>query len=328
MAWKERCVMDERVRFLADVLKKEWSMAELCRRYGISRRVGYKRMERYRNEGADGLYDRSRAPLSHPQSIDESIVERIVVHKRKHLHWGPRKILASLERLEPTTFWPVASTIGEILDRHGLVQRRKKRRKASPSSQPLAHCTNPNDVWCIDFKGWFLTKNGTRCDPLTLCDGTTRFFLKCQALPGKTDTKAYRLCWKWRSANTESPAQFAAITVPLLPPLGAQVCRDSPCGGCDLELRRNEFARVTPKKTVASNACTKRSKLKQQSRHDTVFANSNTPSTASGKNTITNARTKHWVRDLPANFMHHQPESTPVACLHPPTTTTPSMCAK
>lgn len=164
-------------------------MAELCRRYGISRRVGYKWIGRYELEGLEGLHDRSRAPLFHPHSIDESIVERIVEHKRKHLHWGPRKILASLERVEPTTSWPVASTIGEILDRYGLVKRRKKRCKATPSSQPLAHCTNPNDVWCIDFKGWFLTKNGTRCDPLTLCDGSTRFFLKCQALSGKADTK-------------------------------------------------------------------------------------------------------------------------------------------
>lgn len=190
MAWKERCVMDERLSFMADYLKKEWCMAELCRRYGISRRVGYKWLARYEIEGIEGLHDRSRAPLSHPHQVEESIVERIVLHKGKHLHWGPRKILASLQRVHPSVYWPVASTIGEILDRHGLVKRRRKRRRATPSSQPLAHCTHPNDVWCIDFKGWFLTKNGTRCDPLTLCDGSTRFFLKCQALSGKTDTNA------------------------------------------------------------------------------------------------------------------------------------------
>lgn len=189
MAWKERCVMDERVNFIADLNKSEWSMAELCRRYGISRETGYKWKRRYELEGARGLHDRSRAPLSHPHRVGDTVIGRIVERKGEHPTWGPRKIVASLERDEPGTQWPAVSTVSEILDRHGLVKRRKKRRKATPSTQPLAHCVAPNDVWCIDFKGWFLTQNGTRCDPLTLCDGDTRFFLKCQALSGNTDTQ-------------------------------------------------------------------------------------------------------------------------------------------
>lgn len=104
-----------------------WSIAELCRRYGISRRVGYKWLGRYEREGIQGLEDRSRAPLHHPLTIDNAIVERVIGHKRKHMFWGPKKILSSLERNYPGTYWPAASTIGEILDRHGLVKHRKER---------------------------------------------------------------------------------------------------------------------------------------------------------------------------------------------------------
>lgn len=189
MAWKEMCVMDERMKFVSDFLRDEWNMSELCRRYEISRRVGYKWLARYHEFGVEGLKDRSRAPLSHPGAIDTAIIERVVAEKRKHIHWGPKKILRRMQRTDPDSHWPVASTIGEILDRHGLVKKRKKRRKATASEQPLSHCSQPNDVWCIDFKGWFRTLNGTRCDPLTLCDASTRFFLKCQALSGKTNTQ-------------------------------------------------------------------------------------------------------------------------------------------
>lgn len=188
MAWKETGVMDERLKFVVDCLREEWTMAALCRRYGISRRVGYKWLRRYEEEGIDGLRDRSRVPLHCPSTIAESIVKRVVAYKGRHKTWGPKKILANLQKEHPRTRWPVTSTIGEILDRHGLVEHRKKRRKATPSAEPLSHCTHPNDVWCIDFKGWFRTQDGVRCDPLTLCDGDTRFALRCQAMNGKTDT--------------------------------------------------------------------------------------------------------------------------------------------
>lgn len=119
MAWKEMCVMDERMKFVSDFLRDEWNMSELCRRYEISRRVGYKWLARYHEFGVEGLKDRSRAPLSHPGAIDTAIIERVVAEKRKHIHWGPKKILRRMQRTDPDSHWPVASTIGEILDRHG-----------------------------------------------------------------------------------------------------------------------------------------------------------------------------------------------------------------
>lgn len=186
MAWKASCVMDERMKFIGDCLAEEWSMAEVCRRHGVSRRIGYKWLHRYRSEGVEGLEDRSRAPHARPSRVDGETEEAVVALKRKHMTWGPKKLRADLAKRFPSRLWPAASTIGALLDRHGLVVHRRKRNKATPSARPLAHCQEPNAVWSVDFKGWFRTGDGTRCDPLTLSDGHTRFILCCQALSDKT----------------------------------------------------------------------------------------------------------------------------------------------
>ena len=187
MGWKETCAVEERVRFVVAVQKHEDSIAALCRRFGVSRRVGYKWLTRFETEGVAGLFDRSRAPLHHPQAIEDSIAERCLEVRRAHPTWGPLKVRAYLERAAPATEWPAASTIGELFDREGLTVKRKLRRRSPPSSAPFAHCEAANDIWCIDFKGWFLTGDGKRCEPLTLTDAHSRYLLRCQALP-RTDT--------------------------------------------------------------------------------------------------------------------------------------------
>jgi len=186
MSWKVSCVMNERVKFVADCLRGEWSMAEVCRRYGISRKTGYKWIERYRKEGPDGLKERSRASLSHPNAVDAETERMILAFKRAHIRWGPLKVRCEIARKYPGRKWPVASTVGDILKRHGLVVRRRLRRRATPSDRPLAHCTSPNEVWCVDFKGWFRTADRARCIPLTMMDADTRFILRCQVMSGKT----------------------------------------------------------------------------------------------------------------------------------------------
>jgi len=187
MGWKETCAVEERMCFVVAVEKHEESFAAICRRFGVSRRVGYKWLERFEEEGAAGLFDRSRAPLHHPQAIAEGIAERCLEVRRAHPTWGPVKVLAYLERRAPGTEWPAASTIGELFDREGLTVKRKLRRRSPPSSAPFAHCEAANDVWCIDFKGWFLTGEGKRCEPLTLSDAYSRYLLRCQDLR-RTDT--------------------------------------------------------------------------------------------------------------------------------------------
>lgn len=188
MGWKETCAVEERMRFVVAVRKHDEPFAATCRRFGVSRRIGYKWMERFEEEGAAGLLDRSRAPLHHPQSVVEAIAERCLEVRRAHPSWGPVKVRAYLERRAPATEWPAASTIGELFGREGLTVKRKLRRRSPPSSAPFAHCEAANDVWCIDFKGWFLTGDGMRCEPLTLTDAYSRYLLRCQA-PPCTDTE-------------------------------------------------------------------------------------------------------------------------------------------
>ena len=180
MPWKETVAMDQRMRFVVECRDGGVPMAALCRKYGISRRVGYKWWERYEAEGVDGLKDRSRAPHHHPNEVAEAIEAAIVAARGLHPTWGPKKLLAWLARKRPRTNWPTRSTIAEILDRHGLTVPRKRRRRVPPHEQPFAACDGPNAVWCVDFKGWFCTGDGRRCDPLTISDAFSRYLLRCQ----------------------------------------------------------------------------------------------------------------------------------------------------
>ena len=186
MAWKETCVMNERTRFMAAVISGAENMSDLCRQFGISRKTGYKLLRRYEAHGPEGLRDRSRAPLSNSRAIDEALIEPIVALRRCYPSWGPRKLKAWLEDARDETAWPAASTIGRILDSHDLTRPRKLRKRTPPYSRPFAACAAPNDVWCADFKGWFLTGDGTQVDPFTLSDAHSRYLLRLEAV-GRPD---------------------------------------------------------------------------------------------------------------------------------------------
>jgi transposase InsO family protein len=177
--------VDKRMRFVTAAEAGQETMTALCRRFGLSRKTGYKWLTRYRLEGIDGLIERSRAPHTHWQLVTAAVAERCLAVRRAHRSWGPVKVRAWLERDDPGTAWPAASTIGELFDRAGLTIKRRLRRRAPPSSAPFAACGDANAVWCIDFKGWFLT--GTHCEPLTLSDAYSRYLLRCQPL-GRTDS--------------------------------------------------------------------------------------------------------------------------------------------
>jgi len=191
MPWEVTCVMDQRVEFIGDWLKRECSMAELCRSYGVRRKTGYKFVARYQEEGVEGLKDRSRAPHHHPHEVLPEIQAAIVEARSAHPTWGPRKLLAWLKRHHPGTHWPCASTIGDLLHREGLSVPRRRTYRTPPYSQPFADCGAPNAVWCADFKGWFRTTDGKPCYPFTLSDAYSRFLLRCQAL-ARSDHQAVR----------------------------------------------------------------------------------------------------------------------------------------
>jgi putative transposase len=182
MPWKETCAMTERFKFVALAEADEETMAALCRRFGISRKTGYKLLGRYAEEGVAGLGERSHAAHHHLHAVSEAIERRIVELRGEHPFWGPRKLRARLRMLDAAAAWPAASTIGEILQRHGLVVPRRRRPRAPGDVSPFAACVDANETWCIDFKGWFRTGDGRRCEPLTVSDAHTRFLLRCQAV--------------------------------------------------------------------------------------------------------------------------------------------------
>lgn len=186
MAWKETCVMDQRMCFVSAWLDGSESVAELCRQFGVSRKTGNKWLGRYRAEGAAGLQDRSRAPHSNSRSADDETVERVIAVRHRFPTWGPRKVFAYLSDRHPEHAWPSASTIGNIFDRAGLTRPRKRRKRTPPQSFPFQTIQAPNDTWCIDFKGWFLTGDGTQVEPLTITDAHSRYIITCTAV-GRSD---------------------------------------------------------------------------------------------------------------------------------------------
>jgi putative transposase len=171
--------MDQRVVFIADWLRDNWTMTELAERYGISRKTAYKWVDRYTTDPAAGLVDRSRAPHVHGRAMAAEVRAAVLALRARHPRWGPKKLRAVLGERQPAQVWPAVSTLGDLLHREGLSVPRRRIRSVVPRTQPLAAAQAPNDVWAADFKGWFRTADGTRCDPLTMTDACSRFVLCC-----------------------------------------------------------------------------------------------------------------------------------------------------
>ena len=140
-----------------------------------------------------GLRERSRAPQTHGRAVAAEVRGAIVALRRTHPSWGPKKLQAVLRERQPQQRWPAPSTMGEVLRRAGLSARRPRRRRdVVPRTQPLAAAAAPNEVWTADFKGWFRTADGTRCDPLTVADAHSRFVLCCRiVLPTEAGVRAW-----------------------------------------------------------------------------------------------------------------------------------------
>lgn len=220
MPWRETCVMEERMKFVCEYLNGAGSISSLCRAYGVSRKTGYKWLGRYRSDGICGLEERSRAPHRHPQAVAEEVAVAVLSVRRRHKSWGPRKVRAWLMDRHPGMCWPAASTIGTLFDRAGLTVPRRRRHRVPPHTSPLAHCAAPNDVWTVDFKGWFKTGDGMRCDPLTLQDADSRYLLRCRVLERLTCDLvwpqfdvAFRAYGLPRAVRSDNGAPFASRAV-------------------------------------------------------------------------------------------------------------------
>jgi transposase InsO family protein len=226
MCWRASGVVDQRRKFVREYESDEWTMAELCRVYEISRESGYKWLKRSRSEGEQGLQDRSRAAGRHPNQTAAEIEQQVLQLRRQHATWGARKLLFVLRGRHPSLTWPAASTMGEILKREGLTVPRRKRRKTPPYTQPFHHATEPNQVWCADFKGWFRTLDGQRIDPLTISDAASRYLLRCQVVE-KADTQRVRAIFEAAfrehglpvAVRTDNGPPFASRAIAGLSPL-------------------------------------------------------------------------------------------------------------
>lgn len=186
MPWMETDPVTERKRFVLEAEGGLFSHAELCRRYGISRKTGYKWLERYQTEGPDGLLDGSHRPHTCPHATPDYVLEAAFELRKTRPRWGAAKLLAHLASQHPDWPLPAPQTLHKYLKREGLVAKRRRSRRRPHPGKPTAPFDAPNSIWSADFKGHFKTRDGIYCYPLTVQDGFSRYLLACQGLPGTT----------------------------------------------------------------------------------------------------------------------------------------------
>lgn len=170
--------VEDRIALFREFETGVFTVTELCARHSISRTTFYEWKER--RDGGDPRWfeERSHATLRCPHATPETIAARVIALRERHPQLGPKKIRAQLTDKHPGIAWPAVSTIGDILKRAGLVAPSKRRRRPIAQGEIVAPATEPNDEWSIDFKGWFRTTDGTRCDPLTISDAASRFLVE------------------------------------------------------------------------------------------------------------------------------------------------------
>jgi putative transposase len=187
MPWCETSPMEQRLEFVRELASGLFTMTELAVQYGISRKTGYKWVARYAAEGLLGLQDRSRRPHESPQATDPDLLDTLLRLRRRHPHWGPKKLLKIAADREAAAAWPCPATVSTHLKANRLVPGRRQRRRPAPLHAPgPSPITAANEVWTTDFKGEFLTGDRRYCYPFTLRDGFSRFVLRCDALTAHT----------------------------------------------------------------------------------------------------------------------------------------------
>jgi len=184
MPWEFKKVEDARME-LIEAYENGDAMTDLCRRYGISRKTGYKWLDRYRLSGVDGLKNLSKAPLNPFRIFDDNQINKALDLKYKHPDWGPKKVTARLSRDYPDLDWPSPTRLYEIFKDYHLINSRRLRRRV-PATHPLGKVNQSNDVWSADFKGWYLLLNKEKFEPVTITDGHTRYLIRCQHVFLKT----------------------------------------------------------------------------------------------------------------------------------------------
>lgn len=228
MPWSESTPMDQKLQFMSDYLRYELAMSELCQLYSISRKTGYKWIDRYLRLGPAGLEDRSRRPRRAPNETSAEVVAALIEARQRHPSWGGKKLLAIVGKRHPDWALPQRSTVCEILKRNGMVPKQRTKRRVGHPGRPTTQICAPNDLWCADFKGQFRTGNGRYCYPLTVTDGFSRFLLGCQGLPSTAVdgakpifTRIFKEFGLPKRIRTDNGVPFATTTLARLSSLSA-----------------------------------------------------------------------------------------------------------
>jgi putative transposase len=273
--------MDERLRFVARLLEGE-KMAPLCAEFGISRKTGYKIFERYKDCGVQAFTDRSRRPYRQANRLPAPIEATIVRLKREYPGWGAPKIREKLRQQFTAPHLPAISTVHAVLDRHGLVKHRRRRRHTAAATA-LSRPTEPNALWCADYKGEFMLGNRRYCYPLTITDFASRYLLTCEALSTTQEKFAFTVFERTfkefglpQAIRTDNGIPFAAPTglyrlsklAVWWLRLGIQIERIQP--GHPQQNGRHERMHLTLKKEATKPAAA--NVLQQQARFD-AFVN-------------------------------------------------------
>ena len=174
MPWKESTTMEQKIEFICEWRTGKYTITELCKSFEISRPTAYKLIDRFENQGFEGLKEQSRAPGKHPNATNENIIESILKLKTKHKLWGAKKIRILLFKEFTKEKIPSVVTVHNILKRNGLVCPQKRMRRVKPVF-PIFDPKSCNEVWSADYKGKFLMGNKIYCHPLTIADSKSRF---------------------------------------------------------------------------------------------------------------------------------------------------------
>jgi len=183
MPWSETSVMDQRIAFIRDCKRGNLSLSELCLRYGISRPTGYKWLKRFDSQGLAGLEERSHAAHRVHNATSDEVASELLAVRFEHPSWGAKKALKVVGDRCPELELPARSTVCDLFDRCGMVERRSRRRPLGHPGPPKLEVCAPNACWSADHKGPIRTLDGRLCYPLTVTDNFSRYLLCCHAEP-------------------------------------------------------------------------------------------------------------------------------------------------
>jgi putative transposase len=226
MSWSIRGLEDTRIEFVMIAREVDADMSATCRDFGISRKTGYKWLHRYETSGLDGLTNQSRRPRSSPLQLSGDAVVALVKLHEDYEDWGPKKLRARLIRSNscPDSNVPSLATVARLARRMGWSEAKGRGRprpqRALPTG-PLSTAQRPNHVWTVDFKGWWRTRDGQRCEPLTIRDLCSRYILCLRPVAWRSTeaikqafTEVFRRYGLPDIIRSDNGSPFASITGP------------------------------------------------------------------------------------------------------------------